>query len=253
LIGNLVINALQAMPQGGSLRVSARNAQRWPGFDPEEKVIVVVVADTGVGIAESDQKKIFDPYFTTKNSGSGLGLAIVHSIVEKHGGIVTVKSSMGKGSSFCFVLPACEGRSDGDVFLKPAKFPASPQKTRVLFMDDELEIRSIMAGMLTHMKYDYKVVSHGDEAIASFLSARVAGRPFGVVILDLTIAGGKGGLETARELRRLEPDIQLIVASGYNEDPVMAGFADYGFSGVLMKPFDLNDLQEILFRIASEK
>ncbi len=246
VIGNLIINAFQAMPNGGHLEIAAHNISSGIYSQNSEQWVVIEIRDHGVGIADQDQLRIFDPYFSTKKAGSGLGLAIAHSIVEKHEGQLTVSSVLGEGSTFRLALPACQpGLKPGQDKIKAETF-AKSGPLKILFMDDEEEIRLILDHMLNQAGHHGMGVAHGEDALDAFIQARRKGTPFDLVVLDLTIPGGMGGLETLSELRKLDPQVKVIVASGYCDDPVMANFFAFGFSGILRKPFSLDDLQQVI-------
>ncbi len=245
-IGNLVINGSQAMPHGGMLRITARNVHGDPGHGGKDRWVMIEIEDHGIGISEQNLGVIFDPYFTTKENGSGLGLAIAHSIADKHGGRLTVDSTPGRGSIFRLELPACPA-VETPAEERPAPSPGpSSRGCRILVMDDEQDIRRLMGRMLHKLGHVSVEVSEGSEAVTAFKTARDQGRPFELVILDLTIPGGMGGLETAAVLKELDPDVPLVVASGYSDDPVVANAGKYGFSGILPKPFTKDELQRMV-------
>ncbi len=246
VIGNLVINARQAMSGGGQLSVSAMNVENLPGFKPGTRAVVILVEDNGVGISEADQARIFDPYFSTKERGTGLGLAIAHSIVMKHDGQLTVESAPGKGSRFRLVLPASEIKSlPGDKSV-PEVVKTATAPLNILFMDDEEDIRLLLEKMLEKLGHSSSGAAHGEMAIDLYAKAEKSGQPYDLVILDLTISGGMGGLETLSELRKINLLVKVIVASGYSDAPVMAGYEKFGFSGILNKPFSLDNLAKAI-------
>ena len=245
-IGNLVINGSQAMPNGGLLKITARNIPGDPGHGGEDRWVIIEIEDHGVGIPQQNLDVIFDPYFTTKENGSGLGLAITHSIADKHGGRLTVDSTPGRGSIFRLELPACPPLEEAEKDRPtPPPGPAS-RSCRILVMDDERDIRRLVGRMLHKLGHVSEEVAEGSEAVTAFKAARDQGRPFDLVILDLTIPGGMGGLETAAVLKELDSDVPLVVASGYSDDPVVANAGRYGFSGILRKPFAKDDLQRVV-------
>ncbi len=249
---NLVINAMQAMPGGGTVAVRCWKVSDSPDSAPATPLgpgawIAVSVADEGVGIPPEHLAKVFDPYFTTKPGGHGLGLATSYAAVKAHGGHIAVTSSVGHGTRFVVYLPA----STRAPALQPgAAPPLTAQKAgaRVLVMDDEQEVRDIAVRMLTWLGYEAEAVADGRQAITRYTDARSNGRPFDVVMMDLTVPGGMGGLEALTELLQVDPAIRAIVSSGYSENPVMADFMRFGFQGVLPKPYKIADL-----RVAVEK
>jgi PAS domain S-box-containing protein len=246
VIGNLTINASQAMPDGGLLEISARNRINRPGVGDRERMVVVDVRDHGSGISPEDQARIFDPYFTTKKQGTGLGLSIAHSIVEKHGGQLTVESTEGIGSTFSLLLPASSSDQSNVSIDRGSQLPVSSPAHKVLVMDDEKEICLVLGSMLRRCGCTCAAAAHGEEALSVFVNSRDQGAPFDLVILDLTIPGGMGGLETLRALRKLDPRVPVVVTSGYYADSVMANYRKFGFSEILGKPFTETDVRKLV-------
>ena len=249
VVNNLLINAKQAMPRGGKVIISADN-MRVPELNPyglrAGTYVAIVVQDYGVGIPAEHVDRIFDPYFTTKQSGSGLGLATAYSIVTKHEGFIGVESSPGSGARFTVVLPAMEGTSaNADL---PGKVARGRQE-RVLLMDDEVAIRHVGAALLRQLGYDVTVAADGAEAVALYRDAIRSARPFKAVIMDLTVPGGMGGQECLNALRALDPHVVALVSSGYSNDPVMAHHEAHGFAGIITKPYQLNELASALERV----
>lgn len=250
VIQNLTINAIQAMPNGGIIQIQAVNFQLKGLSELPLKTgnyVRLSVEDQGIGIAEEHLPKIFDPYFTTKERGSGLGLASCYSIIKKHDGYISVKSKVGAGTTFEIYLPA----KPDEVVL--ATRNASPEKTlallkphRLLLMDDEASVRRAVSGLLRRLGYEVEEVEDGLRALASYRRAQQEGRPFELVIMDLTIPGGMGGKETIQKLRELDPQVKAIVSSGYSESSLMAQFQEYGFRGVVTKPYTITELVKVL-------
>ncbi|HEX6199112.1 MAG TPA: ATP-binding protein, partial [Thermoanaerobaculia bacterium] len=246
VLNNLLINAIQAMPGGGAVSVSAANAELGEGEVAgleAGRYARVRVDDQGPGIPPDVLPRVFDPFFTTKEGGSGLGLATVHSIVRQHRGTVRVEPAPGGGTRFEVWLPASAARP------RPVAVPAPAGETgggRVLVMDDQAAVRGVLEGMLRHLGYDVVATQDGDEAIASYAQALERREPFDLVILDLTVPGGKGGKETLRELLRLDPDVRAVASSGYADDPVLAEGGHDGFVAALPKPYTLDRLAETL-------
>ena len=256
VINNIIINATQAMPGGGIISIRAKlvavEAANVMSLEPGEYV-GLEVADTGCGISEADQKRIFDPYFTTKSGGSGLGLASVHSIVTRHGGHIAVRSAVGAGTCFELLLPASDKKaSRADAVPVPVAFGAQSGFS-VLVMDDEEIIREMTTHMIESMGYQVQTCSGGEEAIARYRAAWDAGSPFSAVIMDLTVPGGMGGREAARHIREIDPDARLIVSSGYSTDPVMAEFGSFGFCATLMKPYTLAEIMRTLGAVLADE
>ncbi|MEW5947972.1 MAG: ATP-binding protein [Thermodesulfobacteriota bacterium] len=246
VINNLIVNALQAMPEGGTIKVGAENiiVDAGQGLPLKEGAYVKIsIEDEGIGISKAHLQKIFDPYFTTKQKGSGLGLAITYSIVRQHGGYIDVESELGVGTRFSIYLPASAERMVAGG--KPKEEIIGGEGT-VLLMDDEEVVRDVAGEMLKHMGYTVEFAEDGVGAIDLYIKARSSGRPFDFVIMDLTIPGGMGGKEAIKRLREINPSVKAVVSSGYSNDPIMADFRSYGFSGIVAKPYKIEELGRVL-------
>ncbi len=248
VVQNLVKNADQAMPAGGRIAISAVNVtlaeERALTLTPG-RYVKLCISDQGQGIPPEQIPLIFDPYFTTKPEGSGLGLAIAHSIIKNHRGLLTVDSELGVGTTFYLFLPAVDkGPVAAERMVRP-KEPAHGQG-RILIMDDEAIIRNVTTKMLEHLGYATEVAVDGEQAVALYAEALAAGHPFAAVIVDLTIPGGMGGMETLVRLREIDGGVKVIVSSGYANDPIMANYADHGFQAVAPKPYKLQELGAVL-------
>jgi PAS domain S-box-containing protein len=247
VVQNLVINAFQAMPHGGMVRISARNEEVTgmgrPSVEPGDYVHISI-ADTGVGIEPGILPRIFDPYFTTKKSGSGLGLAAVYSIVKKHHGVIDVESEVGRGTTFHFWLPALRRGQPVAESEKPGKLKTLTG--RVLFMDDEESIRNMAAALMRRIGLEIVAVADGREVVEQFRAARLEGRPFSLVIMDLTVPGGMGGREALDLLKEMDPGVKAVVSSGYSSDPVLANYREYGFCGVISKPYEAMKFSRVI-------
>ena len=246
---NLVINALQAMPAGGMIKIQAENLVVGSGGDlplNPGKYVKISIQDQGLGIPAESLPRIFDPYFTTKQTGSGLGLATACSIVKAHQGHIAVESTLGAGTVFQVYLPAAEE--------KISELPKGDQGVirgagKILVMDDEELVRKIIGKMLGHLGYEARFAEDGDEAVKLFTQAQQSGTAFDAVILDLTVPGGMGGKAALEKLMRLDPQVKAIVSSGYSDEAVMANYKDYGFTAVLPKPYRYEDLADTLARL----
>ena len=242
VFNNILINAIQAMPDGGLLRIRVRNCENTPENIPIRpgNYVQVSFADTGAGIPESDMEKIFDPYYTTKKNGYGLGLATSYSIIKKHGGFIQVESSRNSGSTFTVFLLSSSTVREPE---KPVShIPDVRESLRILIMDDEDFILDSMSGIIERLGYRYSTARDGREAIESFREAAPGPDPFDAVIMDLTIPGGMGGREAVTEMRKVNTGAFFIVSSGYSQDPVLANYREYGFDGVINKPYRLTDV-----------
>jgi two-component system cell cycle sensor histidine kinase/response regulator CckA len=244
VVNNLVINAVQAMPEGGTVRISCENTELGEASGmplPPGKYVKVSVTDRGVGIPPEHLKKVFDPYFTTKEKGSGLGLATSYSIIKRHDGHISVESQPNLGTTFSFLLPASTADIRPEAVVEHRSFRGSG---RILVVDDEAMIREVAARILVSQGYEVESVSDGQMALVRYAKAQQQGSPFDVVILDLTIPGGLGGQETIKKLLEIDPQARAIVSSGYSNDPIMAQFAEYGFKGVAAKPYTIKTLSQ---------
>jgi PAS domain S-box-containing protein len=249
VIQNVVINAREAMPGGGTVEISAGNVDLPVGDNPllpeGGKFVRIAIGDSGTGISEPHLSRIFEPYFTTKPKGSGLGLATSFSIVRNHGGMIDVKSEAGKGSTFSIYLQA---REAGEELPEEPRAGAAAhgRKGRILVMDDEELVRDVAMGLIDALGHKVECAENGEVAIEKFRQARKSGKPFDVVILDLTIRGGMGGEEAIGKLREIDPDVTAIVSTGYSDNPVVSDYRSYGFTTYLNKPYTIHSLKESL-------
>lgn len=251
VVNNLVINACQAMQGGGIIRLSAENLSLDHDENglPAGRYVLLKVSDTGVGISEAHRQKIFDPYFTTKEGGSGLGLATSYSIVRRHGGAMTVESAIGRGATFLIYLPAAPEMQPEQDLRSPSWRPEELNPgMRVLLMDDEEQIRQMGLEALAYYGYDVEAAVDGAEAFERYRKAMTSGRPFDLVITDLTVPGGMGGKELIEALQEIDPAVCAIVSSGYANDPIVAEHEKHGFRGVVVKPYRIKELGDAIAR-----
>ena len=244
VFNNLLINADQAMPEGGTITVQAENVMVGDELPlPQGHYVKITVADQGIGIPSNYLGKIFDPYFTTKQKGSGLGLATVHSIIRNNAGYITVKSQVGVGTTFYVYLPAVAGK-----ISTQKESPAAPiqGQGRILIMDDEEMVRKVLGTMLKKLGYEVDDAVSGEEAIKKYTTAHQEGRAFTAVIFDLTVPGGMGGMEALKQILPIDPQVKAIVSSGYSDDAIMANYKEYGFKEVISKPYKITKLSQIL-------
>lgn len=246
VIQNIVLNARQAMPQGGKITIKAENAtiHRRKFFSHDGLPMVkITISDSGPGIPNSLLEKIFDPYFTTKVGGNGLGLAISYSIVKKHGGDIEVTSKKGEGTTFQIFLPAVE---DIETVVPSSHNGKAITSGTILVMDDDEAILGVMKGMLSRIHYNIIAVKNGTCALEEFRKDREGNRKICCLFLDLTVPGDLGGKEIIGAIREIDPHIKAVVMSGYSNDEVMANHEKYGFDAALTKPFGYEEVRKIL-------
>lgn len=244
---NLIINAREAMPHGGGVKIKARNIHVAAGGETPLKAgdyVEVAVSDSGSGIPPQHASKIFDPYFTTKSGHSGLGLAIAYSILKRHGGMIQADLKKTEGSTFHLYIPSLHSARE-----LPRVTAAETTRTpglRILVVDDEEPIRLVLGEMLRVLGYDFEAVAEGNQALERYECLLKAGHPFAAVIMDLTIQSGMGGREAVERLLQIDPKVKVIVSSGHSNDSTMAHYRELGFCGVIPKPYELNNLARVL-------
>lgn len=241
VIHNIILNACEAMPEGGAVVISAGNMDVPPGdalLPKGGRFVKISVKDSGIGIPKHYLHRIFDPYFTTKQKGSGLGLATSYSIIRNHEGVIRAESEVNRGSTFSIFLPAASVPGNDK--------PAAVRKGNILVMDDENIVMQVIKRMIETLGHDVESATNGEQAIGKFITARNAGKPFDIVILDLTIKGGMGGEQTISRLLEIDPGTKAIVSSGYSDSPVISDCRSYGFTASLKKPYTIDALRDIL-------
>lgn len=253
VVRNLALNAREAMPDGGKITITLDKVALPAGNEtslPPGDYLKLKIADEGKGIPPEVLPRIFDPYFSTKRRGEqkgmGLGLTVCHSIVRKHGGAITVESAPQQGTIFDVFLPASD-------LARPAKPPTSacPPAGRVLVMDDEANVRKLIGLAADRSGWEVTPATNGEEAIEHYRRALESGRPYDVVLLDLTVRTGMGAVDTVRVLRELHPSVHALVMSAYANHEVIEQYAAYGFANALIKPFSLASLRGLLSQIRS--
>ena len=250
--GNLIINADQAMPEGGIIQISIENeyvdkCKKFPlAIGP---YVCIKINDQGIGIPKKYLSKVFDPFFTTKQKGNGLGLSTAFSIIKRHDGHIEVESTPGEGTTFTIYLPVTE-----KVLSQPESQDEIDHKSRgkILVMDDQEDMLKMTRRMLGGMGYETVLAKDGAQAIEIYREAFQSSYPFDLVILDLTVPGGMGGQKTIKELLQINPNVQAVVSSGYSNDPVMSDYQDYGFIGVAPKPYSTEEMASLLNKILDE-
>lgn len=253
VVQNLIINAEQAMPEGGIIEIKGENIV----IDENSSIplsagryVKIMIRDHGVGIPQEYLRKIFDPYFTTKQKGSGLGLAVTYSVMASHHGYIDVESQAGVGTAFYLYLPASDKqlKEKKTVDLADRYFKG---KGRVLLMDDEELLRKTLGKVLNSLGYEVDFAEEGNRTVEMYEKVKGSSEAFDVVILDLTVAGGMGGKETIKKLLEIDPEVKAIVSSGYSNDPVMSDFKKFGFRGIVAKPFKIEELSQVLHQVLS--
>jgi PAS domain S-box-containing protein len=250
---NLIINAEQAMPHGGTITISCENVTLQAAALPElpaGNYVKISVADQGAGIPPDHLDRIFDLYFTTKPNGSGLGLATSREIVKRHAGTIRVDSRPGEGATFTIFLPASAKPLPCQTAPEVEEPPASGGG-RILLMDDETYIQELIGEMLESVGYEVELADDGAAALERYKAAMTAGRPFDAVIMDLTIPGGMGGKQAIQELLMVDPNVKGIVSSGYPDDPVMTNYQEYGFKSCIAKPYKFKELHQMIQEVIS--
>ncbi len=237
------------MPKGGEIRLQAGNVVIDKTFDlplNPGRYVEIRIQDQGEGISQKNLSKIFDPYFTTKSRGSGLGLTITYTVIRRHDGHIAVESEIGKGTTFVIYLPSTHEvpEETHDRKVHPVE-----GKGRILVMDDEETLRKIAERMLLRLGYEVQCVKDGDEAVKYYEQAKRNGQSFDAVIMDLTIPGGMGGKETIKKLLEIDPQAKSVVSSGYSNDPIMSNYKEFGFRGVVPKPYRIEELSLIIHEV----
>jgi PAS domain S-box-containing protein len=249
VINNLVINALQAMSNGGVIHADIENTKLSQDASlplPAGRYVKLSIKDHGSGISKENLTRVFDPFFTTKKKGSGLGLATAYAIIEKHGGHITVESTKARGTVFEIYLPASDREA---VITKPVKVELISGDGKILVMDDEQILREVVGEILTKSGYRVEFAVDGQQMLDVYENAIKKAHPFDAVIMDLTIPGGMGGKEAIAKLLKLDPHAKAIVSSGFSTDPVMSDFSHYGFLDAVSKPYRAEDICMVLKKI----
>ncbi|MEM9400483.1 MAG: PAS domain S-box protein, partial [Verrucomicrobiota bacterium] len=249
VLQNLVINADQAMPDGGTVRVKVRNVDevkhpRLPYVTGP--FICIKIQDEGAGIHNNQLDRIFDPYYTTKSSGHGLGLATTLSIIRRHGGYLGVDSALEMGTTFKIFLPAKPG-AEAEYEIEVDEDIEG--NARILVMDDEKSVRQVMSNLLQRLGHEVECAHEGGVAVEMYREAKEACCSFDVVIMDLTVRGGIGGEKAIKMLKEYDPEARAIVFSGYSDNPVMADYESHGFSAAVHKPFTMQAIGKAIHRV----
>jgi PAS domain S-box-containing protein len=251
MLNNLIINANQAMPDGGLLnvKVGVKSLDKNGEIPlPFGDYIKIDIQDEGIGISPANLKKIFDPYFTTKPTGSGLGLATSYSIVKQHGGEISVSSIENNGTKFTLYLPIT------GIQLETERKSVNESRSysgKILLMDDDQTVQITLKKMLVRLGFSVDLVSNGTDCLSMYSKSLEENKAYELLIMDLTIAGGMGGKEAISELLKIDPKAKAIVSSGYSNDPILAKYDEYGFKAALHKPYSLSELEQTINRVIS--
>lgn len=253
VISTLIMHADQAMPEGGEIKVTAENVVVGPDESlplKDGKYVKVSVKDQSWGLQKEDLQRVFDPCFSSTAIGNGLGLAASYLIIRKHGGHLSAESELGSGTTFFFYLPAARQRTS--LLCRDSEQKSYVERRRILLMEDEVIVRNTAGQMLEYFGYEVEFAWDGVEAISLYKQAKESGHPFYVVIMDLSVPGGMGGMEAVQELLRVDPDVKAIATSGYIDDLVMSDFKRYGFTAAIAKPYQIQELAKTLECIIGE-
>ena len=248
-----MINAIQAMPGGGTIKIRGENLRLANEGDlplSTGRYVKISLQDQGGGMPAGYLAKIFDPYFTTKPKGSGLGLATTYFIIKNHHGHIAAESKLGEGTTFTVYLPAVDRTISPPPEVETTLFSG---RGKILVMDDEDMVREVVGKMIVYLGYEANLARDGEEAINKFTEAQRSGQPFDAVILDLTVPGGMGGKEVMKNLLKIDPKVKAIASSGYSDDPIMAEFHKYGFSAIIPKPYRVMEAGKILHDLIAKK
>ncbi len=251
VISNISLNAVQAMPDGGILTISAENetisADSKLSLNPGIYV-KLSIKDKGVGILTENKEKIFEKFYTTKKNQAGLGLSVAKSIIANHEGIIDFESEENEGSIFTLYLPAIEQSTLNE--LKESK--KDKHVGKILIMDDENTIRNTLNSFLSEIGYEVECAMEGKEAIRLFTKAIIDEDAFDLIILDLTVPGGLGGKQTMQKLMEIDTDFKSIVTSGYSNDPIVYDYKKYGFDNIILKPYNLEELEMMIKNLIND-
>ena len=252
VVNNLLINSKQAMQEGGTVFINVENCNienNQHDFLHQGNYIKLSIRDKGDGIPDNVLPKIYDPFFSTKTYGIGLGLTTCSSIIKKHDGLITVESQLGEGTIFNVYLPALPSNV---MFEHEQDHDSIKINGRVLIMDDDDLIQDIINEKLSDIGYDIEFASEGNEAIEKYKKARINNQPFDAVILDLIIPGGIGGKEVLGKLIEIDPKTKAIALSAYSDDPAILDCVSYGYKSSISKPFELDELCEVLHKVINQ-
>ena len=248
VLNNLIINAWQAMPGGGTIRVTAENTQVTDAMNVDLRpgqYVALAVRDRGCGISPNNLRKIFEPFFTTKAAGSGIGLATCYRVIKQHDGDIAVRSKEQVGTEFRVFIPACRTTTK----LKKPKLAATCDELirgsgNILVVDDQASVRSVATMILKKLGYQVDGAADGEEAVKLFDTRKKENRPYAAVLMDMTLPGGMNGEETLNELLKIDLHVRAIASSGFFEEDAYASYRKLGFINILPKPYPASVLSK---------
>lgn len=261
---NVLENAKEAMPRGGTIDIIAENTQlpaetangKAPALPlPDGRYIKISIKDKGEGIPKENLPKVFDPYYSSKRKGTdkgmGLGLTIAYSVVKKHGGLIHIESETGSGTEVDIYLPApaLQQKITKEIDKADTVSAGKGAKKKILMMDDEPMMLEMSREMLKRMGYEVALSKNGEEAIQLYQQSLTSGHRFDAVILDLVVKKGMDGETAMQQLLKIDPQVTAIVTSGYSDSPIISEFERYGFKGAINKPFMMNQFKEIVANV----
>jgi len=250
-INSLLINARDAAPEGGTIRISADNVPLGPSSAlplSQGRYVMLAIEDQGESKSDKELQTIFDPFLTGQKEVGSLGLANAYTIVRKHNGIITADASPGGGTIYRVYLPAAKEKSP----VPSGSFVTSQSRRgRILVMDDEEIVRIVVSRLLQQCGYETELAKEGVEMLRLYREAKEARKTFEAVILDLIIQDGMGGQEAIKHLLAYDPHVKVIVSSGYSHNPIMTNYREYGFVGFLPKPYKLDELRRVMSEVTS--
>ncbi len=254
VINNIILNARDAMPEGGEIEIKIEMISKPKEFFlvSENDYIKITIKDQGQGIAEEYVQKIFDPYFTTKPEGTGLGLATSYSIIKKHKGLIRVESKINVGTVFYIYLPVFDKKEGTEIEQRIDRQVKRKNKGKILLLDDNMHILNNTGEILEHYGYELELCRDGKEAILLYQKEMRLERKFDIVILDLIIPAGMGGVETLKALLGIDPKVKAIAMSGYSNDSVITDFQKYNFKAVVIKPYSIRELKHIINEVMAK-
>jgi signal transduction histidine kinase/ligand-binding sensor domain-containing protein len=247
VVNDLLVNAQEAMSHGGEIVIAGRNLSQCPVDSTPGKFVEITIKDNGPGIDPGILTQIFEPYFSTKEKSSGLGLATAFSIMKRHQGKLTVESTLGQGSTFHLIFPA----SDSTPRVEPETGADSRSLLQgdVLLLDDDPEVRDSLGKMLNSLGFEVEETAEGKQTLDQYRQRLDEGRPFRIVLMDLTIPGGLGGQDIIDPLLKMDPQAKAVIISGYSHDPVISQFKQYGFQAAITKPIMVDELGRVMRQV----